>query len=99
MAEELHRLVYRSRARIDHNDVVGRDAIFKSALAHNRRHEITGCLAQPDGHFVQVIEGPKHEVDALMKRIRGDERHAQVTIPRRMDGSREAIQRLGYGAA
>lgn len=80
MTKELYRLVYRSRARISDDDVAGRDAIFKISLKNNHRDEITGCLAQPDGHFVQVIEGAKNKLDALMDRIRSDERHQDLTV-------------------
>lgn len=73
-------MVYRSRARIAHDDVAELDAIFKSALENNRRHGITGCLAQPDGHFVQVIEGPKPKVSALLTIIRADKRHEEVAV-------------------
>lgn len=49
-----------------------------SSQQNNKRHNITGCLAQPDGQFVQVIEGEIDRVDALMTRIVADARHENV---------------------
>jgi hypothetical protein len=80
LAKELKRVVYRSVALLDHDDVAGRDVIFKTSSANNLREGITGCLAQPDGHFVQVIEGEKHTVNRLLERIRADPRHEQLTV-------------------
>lgn len=80
MSKQLSRIVYRSVAHLAHADDAGRDAIFRASITNNRRNGITGCLAQPDGHFVQVIEGLKTQVDLLMERIKADPRHEQVTL-------------------
>ncbi|MFN3669203.1 MAG: BLUF domain-containing protein [Brevundimonas sp.] len=80
MGKELHRVVLRSVARLHHDDVIGRDAIFRKSITNNIRDGVTGCLAQPDGHFVQVIEGVKGQVDSLLDRIRADDRHEQMTV-------------------
>lgn len=80
MSNDLKRVVYRSLAHLLPDDVAGRDVIFRKSVSNNRRDHITGCLAQPDGHFVQVIEGAKSKVDALMDRIKADARHENVTI-------------------
>lgn len=76
----LKRLVYRSESLIDHDDSAALDAIFRVSLVNNRRDRITGALALPDGKFVQVIEGARRDVDALMARIRSDGRHDSVSI-------------------
>lgn len=80
MARDLSRLVYRSFSRIAHDDVPGLDVIFRTSIANNRRDGITGCLALPDGHFVQVIEGETARVERLMARISADDRHEQVCV-------------------
>ncbi|MBB5746872.1 hypothetical protein GGR13_002479 [Brevundimonas variabilis] len=41
---------------------------------------MTGCLAHPDGHFVQVIEGEVEHVDALMDSLNADKRHTDITV-------------------
>lgn len=80
MAKDLCRLVYRSDSRIDHNDAVALDGIFRASVRNNIRDRITGALALPDGKFVQVIEGRKRDLDALMVRIRADRRHADLVV-------------------
>ena len=44
----------------------------------NRRLDLTGMLAQGQGHFAQVLEGRAEAVAALMDRIRRDPRHRDV---------------------
>ncbi len=80
MAKDLCRLVYRSESRIDHDDDAGLDRIFRTSLKNNLRDRITGALALPDGKFVQVVEGARRDVDALMVRIRADDRHFNVAV-------------------
>ena len=80
MANDLCRLVYRSESRIDHNDDVALDGIFRVSVRNNLRDRITGALALPDGKFVQVIEGDKLDLVALMVRIRADDRHTNVVV-------------------
>lgn len=80
MAKDLCRLVYRSESRIDHNDDAGLDRIFRTSIKNNLRDRITGALALPDGKFVQVIEGARRDLDALMVRIRADDRHFDVVV-------------------
>jgi hypothetical protein len=80
MTNDLRRLVYRSDALIAHDDIASLDAIMKTSVRNNRRDRIAGCLAQPDGRFVQVIEGRKGKTDDLMQRIIGDTRHESLSI-------------------
>lgn len=80
MAKDLCRLVYRSESRIDHNDAVALDGIFRASVRNNVRDRITGALALPDGKFVQVIEGRKSDLDDLMGRIRADKRHTNLVV-------------------
>lgn len=80
MATELLRVVYRSRSTLHPDNVEELDKIFRKALANNRRDKLTGCLAHPDGHFVQVIEGEKKAVDNLLRRLEADQRHTEVSI-------------------
>ncbi|WP_426038887.1 BLUF domain-containing protein [Brevundimonas sp. DC300-4] len=80
MEKNLIRLVYRSKSCIAHDDVAELDAIFKVSRRNNNLDGITGALALPDGKFVQSIEGEKSKVGLLMKRIRADNRHEDVTV-------------------
>lgn len=80
MVKDLCRLVYRSDSRIDHNDGAALNGIFRTSVKNNLRDRITGALALPDGKFVQVIEGRKRDLEALMVRIRADDRHCNVAV-------------------
>ncbi|MEL7472370.1 MAG: BLUF domain-containing protein [Planctomycetota bacterium] len=46
---------------------------------HNADAGITGMLVYNAGCFLQVLEGPEDVVDAIMTKIRSDERHVWVT--------------------
>ena len=76
----LTRLVYRSESCISHDDVPALNAIFRTSSQNNSRYGITGCLALPDGKFVQVLEGDKPGIDRLMERIVADDRHENVAV-------------------
>lgn len=43
-------------------------------------NNISGCLAQSEGNFIQVIEGETRKVDALMDRLGADPRHTDIVI-------------------
>jgi hypothetical protein len=80
----LYRLVYyysenRIEGSADAVDFNLRD-ILAAARGNNARLEITGALMFNAACFVQVLEGPRAEVDRLFARIRRDTRHAGVTL-------------------
>jgi hypothetical protein len=52
--------------------------LLENCRAHNAAHQITGLLLYSGGRFVQLLEGPEAEVQALYERIRRDPRHARV---------------------
>lgn len=54
--------------------------ILFAAQIKNRRLDITGVLAQFDGHFAQVLEGHQPCVDALLQRIERDPRHREMRV-------------------
>lgn len=80
MSKTLVRLVYRSRSLVAPEDKVTVKNIFEVSRRNNKRNHITGCLAQPDGHFVQAIEGRSAAIDNLMGRISADPRHEGIVI-------------------
>ena len=77
---KLMRLVYRSTSLLPADDDAALDVLFRASIRNNKRDQITGCLAQPDGHFVQVIEGEEGRIHALMDRIRADARHQGLIV-------------------
>ena len=80
MPKSLTRLVYRSRSLVAPDDTTTVKAIFEISRRNNKRDRITGCLAQPDGHFTHVVEGPGVAIDALMARVVADPRHDNIVI-------------------
>ena len=59
---------------------VGMQVILGISQVNNRRLDVTGMLAQSDGHFAQVLEGRAAAVKALMDRIRADARHVGLRV-------------------
>ena len=48
------------------------------AKQYNQEHDITGMLLYCDGHFIQVLEGPRDAVLSLFARIEADGRNTMV---------------------
>lgn len=80
MSKSLVRVFYRSISTLHPDNTEELDRIFKVSTINNRRDNLTGCLAHPDGHFVQVIEGDGLKVDRLLQRISIDTRHTDMSI-------------------
>ncbi|MEQ9823517.1 MAG: BLUF domain-containing protein [Puniceicoccaceae bacterium] len=74
------RLIYKSLSTDDFvsNETV-KDIAEKGA-ANNKQQNITGLLVLSGNQFLQVLEGPTPEVNALFRKISGDERHTQVHL-------------------
>ena len=54
--------------------------ILEEAQSNNSEHGITGALVYTDGFFLQILEGDKLQVEALMRKISKDLRHETVSI-------------------
>ncbi len=52
--------------------------ILGVAQVNNRRLDVTGMLAQSDGHFAQVLEGRTDVMRTLLAKIAADRRHRAV---------------------
>ena len=83
MPEELHRLVYCSRANLGGTPEQQRQdiaAILDAARRNNARFDITGALLFSRGFFAQTLEGPLPAIERIFERIQRDQRHRDVTI-------------------
>jgi Sensors of blue-light using FAD len=83
LREELVRLVYASRSRASASDeerAADVRSILTQARQSNLRLGITGLLLAANGHYLQVLEGPRVAVDALFGRIQKDARHGGVSL-------------------
>lgn len=56
------------------------NAIVTAAELYNSAHEITGVLLYADSKWTQILEGPKDELQDLMKRIKKDTRHRNLRV-------------------
>lgn len=83
---DLVRIVYLSQASFDgdrgdgiHPEV---SRILSQSRRNNARSGIVGALHYADGHFLQVLEGPRTAVEALVQRLARDPRHQRFTVVR-----------------
>jgi len=75
----LTRLIYASEAA-SHVTPETVQSILAQARQVNARLGLTGLLAFDSNVFLQVLEGPREEVNALFCRIAGDKRHRRVVL-------------------
>lgn len=54
------------------------DALLKQSRAFNRTVGVTGCLIYQDCTYMQMLEGKKEVVEALMEKVKRDPRHSGV---------------------
>jgi Sensors of blue-light using FAD len=76
---ELKRLLYVSFAP-DGFDMERNLAILETARRENLTSGITGVLLCRDAVYLQVLEGPKTQLDTTFAAIRRDRRHFGVTV-------------------
>jgi FAD-dependent sensor of blue light len=61
------------------------ESIVARAQEHNARIGVTGVLLAFGEVFMQIIEGPPHQIDGLLARISRDRRHRDVVVVRRQE--------------
>jgi hypothetical protein len=74
------RLIYKSRAS---TDVVSNETIshlVEQSAQANKAREITGLLLLAGNKYLQVLEGPYHDVNRLYGNIIRDARHCDVEL-------------------
>jgi hypothetical protein len=54
--------------------------LLGKARQNNAKRQVTGILFYKDQSFLQVLEGPEHEVNKVYQRISQDSRHNRVTL-------------------
>lgn len=54
--------------------------ILLTSRMKNRTQDVTGALLYREGRFLQILEGAENVIDALVARIRADERHGDFRI-------------------
>ncbi len=78
-AYPLYCLIYVSQAT---HSLSGEDLgpLQKLAQSFNRSNDISGCLVYRDGFFMQMLEGQRDTLLALMDHIKADTRHRDVRV-------------------
>ena len=56
------------------------ESILHTSRRNNLDADITGLLLYRNTDFIQFLEGPPSEIDALMDRISRDDRHTRVRV-------------------
>ncbi|QLE01967.1 BLUF domain-containing protein [Galbibacter sp. BG1] len=54
--------------------------ILEAANRFNKEHNISGCLIYHNGHFMQLLEGPKEIIEDLYEHIKQDKRHRKIHL-------------------
>ena len=77
MDTDLIYIVYVSAAtkKFSKEELLDFHSTFKS---NNERKDITGLLLYCEEQFIQVLEGPRHNVEQLFEKIKADTRHNTV---------------------
>ncbi len=82
-SQPIHQLVYVSRSVLAHvRELVD---IVEQSRERNAGCGVTGGLLYTGAYFVQLLEGGREEVEALMLSIERDHRHTAVTTLLRRD--------------
>ncbi len=74
-----HQIIYSSQASRALS-LTELERILVDARAGNQRRQVTGALVYVDGVFLQILEGDRDTVRALMDRIAADTRHGLVKV-------------------
>ena len=70
-------IIYKSEA-VEGFDIPKIYKMLSIARDSNSENRITGCLVYHKQQFMQLIEGPEKEVNALFERIKSDDRHTNI---------------------
>ena len=75
----MYRLIYVSSETSPFTDE-RLDELLQQSRRANLASGITGLLLYMDGHFMQILEGSKAAVLALIAKIKSDPRHRDLTV-------------------
>ena len=101
--QPLYQIIYHSLATGEGMSPDALADLLRQARSHNQDHRLTGLLlyAAATKEFVQVLEGPRDEVERIYQKIAHDQRHKHAFVlheaatPNRMFPD----WRMGFAAA
>ncbi|WP_084417916.1 BLUF domain-containing protein [Henriciella litoralis] len=75
----MYRIAYVSTA---HGDISSNSLqkILESAIENNRAAKVTGIMLFNGSNFLQLLEGPQENVEAMMAKICKDKRHRNIVV-------------------
>ncbi len=79
MSENYFQLIYSSAAAKDFN-TEDLPALLEGARTNNSKLSITGMLLYHEGSYIQVLTGPKANVEPLFDKIEKDPRHTDTRV-------------------
>jgi len=62
--------------------------LLNQSRERNAERGVTGILMYCKHHFLQILEGPEVEVEALFEKISRDERHKEIRVLLRQSAER-----------
>jgi len=75
----MYRVIYVSSETVPFTEAA-LDEMLQKSRHSNAAADITGLLLYKDGVFMQILEGPKPAVLALLAKIKVDRRHRNVAL-------------------
>ena len=80
--QPLYQIIYHSLASGDGMSPEGLADLLRQARSYNQNHRLTGLLLYTDQtkEFVQVLEGPRDEVEKIYEKIAVDPRHKHAFV-------------------
>jgi len=87
----MFQLLYFSKAIKEYSDEDLKALLYQS-IENNSRKNITGMLIYHEQNFIQILEGERKELKALMSKILLDSRHYDVKIIRESEIERRQFQ-------
>ena len=72
-------LKYQSEA-VNDMGIMGLMRILEVSVVSNKRHKLTGVLFFDKGHFGQILEGSRADIEEVWTRIQKDPRHHNIQL-------------------
>lgn len=94
----IKQLVYASRQAVEFDGLRLVSLLYK-ARDRNAAHDITGVLLYSNGMFVQCLEGPPENVDAIYAKICLDPKHRELVVLQSIDTDERHFQSWMMGCA
>jgi len=76
------------------------EEILETARRNNGQSDITGLMILAADSFIQLLEGPRKNIDALLSKIRSDDRHVKMEVLTRDEVDNRAFSQwaMAYSA-